>query len=72
VLFRSRIVITFAPRHASEILDFLNAKGVPNTRLGEVTKDPTLTIEATGKTFAWPVDKLRTPFEKTIPSLMSW
>jgi hypothetical protein len=41
-------------------------------RLGEVTKDPTLTIEAVGKTFAWPLEKLRTPFEKTIPSLMSW
>jgi phosphoribosylformylglycinamidine synthase II len=69
---QSRIVITFAPRHASEVLDFLKSRSVPNTRLGEVTKDPTLTIEATGKTFAWPVENLRTPFEKTIPSLMSW
>jgi phosphoribosylformylglycinamidine synthase len=69
---QSRIVITFAPRHASEILDFLKSRSVPHTRLGEVTKDPTLTIEATGKTFAWPLEKLRTPFEKTIPSLMSW
>ena len=48
------------------------SRSVPHTRLGEVTKDPTLTIEATGKTFAWPLEKLRTPFEKTIPSLMSW
>ena len=69
---QSRIVITFAPRHASEILDFLKSRSVPNTRLGEVIKAPTLTIEATGKTFAWPLEKLRTPFEKTIPSLMSW
>jgi phosphoribosylformylglycinamidine synthase len=69
---QSRIVITFAPRHASEILDFLKSRSVPHTRLGEVTKDPALTIEATRKTFAWPVEKLRTPFEKTIPSLMSW
>jgi phosphoribosylformylglycinamidine synthase len=69
---QSRIVITFAPRHASEILDFLKSRSVPSTRLGEVTIDPTLTIEATGKTFAWPLEKLRTPFESTIPSLMSW
>jgi phosphoribosylformylglycinamidine synthase len=69
---QSRIVITFAPRHASEILDLLKSRSVPHTRLGEVTKDPTLTIEATGKTFTWPLEKLRTPFEKTIPSLMSW
>jgi phosphoribosylformylglycinamidine synthase len=69
---QSRIVITFAPRHASEILDFLKSRSVPHTRLGEVTNDPTLTIEATGKTFSWPLEKLRTPFEKTIPSLMSW
>jgi phosphoribosylformylglycinamidine synthase len=68
---QSRIVITFAPRHASEILDFLKSRSFPNTRLGEVTKDPTLTIEATSKTFAWPLEKLRTPFEKSIPSLMS-
>jgi len=69
---QSRIVITFAPRHASEILDFLKSRSVPHTRLGEVTKDPTLTIEAVGKTFAWPLEKLRTPFEKTLPLLMSW
>jgi len=69
---QSRIVITFAQRHASELLDFLKSRSVPHTRLGEVTKDPTLTIEATGKTFSWPLEKLRTPFEKTIPSLMSW
>jgi phosphoribosylformylglycinamidine (FGAM) synthase-like enzyme len=69
---QSRIVITFAPRHASEILDFLKSRSVPHTRLGEVTKAPTLTIEATHKTFSWPLEKLRTPFEKTIPSLMSW
>jgi phosphoribosylformylglycinamidine (FGAM) synthase-like enzyme len=68
---QSRIVITFAP-HASEILDFLKSQSIPHTRLGEVAKDPTLTIEAAGKTFAWPLEKLRTPFEKTIPSLMSW
>jgi phosphoribosylformylglycinamidine (FGAM) synthase-like enzyme len=49
---QSRSVITFAPRHASEILDFLNSRSVPHTRLGEVTKSPTLTIETTGKTFA--------------------
>jgi hypothetical protein len=48
------------------------SRSVPHTRLGEVTKDPTLTIEATGKIFTWPLEKLRTPFEKTIPSLMSW
>ena len=69
---QSRIVITFAARHASEILDFLKSRSAPHTRLGEVTKSPTLTIETTGKTFAWPLEKLRTPFEKTIPSLMSW
>ena len=69
---QSRIVITFAPHHASEILDFLKYRSIPHTRLGEVTNDPTLTIEATSKTFAWPLEKLRTPFEKTIPSLMSW
>jgi phosphoribosylformylglycinamidine synthase len=69
---QSRIVITFAPRHASEILDFLKSRSVPHTRLGEVTKASTLTIQAAGKTFAWPLEKLRTPFEKTIPSLMSW
>jgi phosphoribosylformylglycinamidine (FGAM) synthase-like enzyme len=69
---QSRIVMTFAPRHASEILDFLKSRSIPHTRLGEVTQAPTLTIEATGKTFAWPLEKLRTPFEKTISSLMSW
>ena len=64
------VVITFAPRHASEILDFLKSRSVPHTRRGEVVKDPTLTIESTGKTFAWPLENLRTPFEKTIPLLM--
>jgi hypothetical protein len=61
-----RVVITFAP-HASEILDFLKSQSIPHTRLGEVTKDPTLTIEAAGKTFAWPVAKLRAPIRKNHP-----
>lgn len=69
---QSRIVITFAPRHASEILDFLKSRSIPHSRLGTVVAAQNLTIEATGKTFAWPLERLRTPFEKTIPSLMSW
>jgi phosphoribosylformylglycinamidine synthase len=68
---QSRIVITFAPRHASEILDFLKSRSVPHSRLGEVTADPSLSIQAVGKPFTWPLEKLRTPFEKSIPSLMS-
>ncbi len=68
---QSRIVITFAPCYASEVLDLLKFRSVPHTRLAEVTKASTLTIEAAGKTFTWPVEKLRTPFEKTIPLLMS-
>jgi hypothetical protein len=37
---QSRSVITFAPRHASEILDLLKSRSVPHTRLGEVIKAP--------------------------------
>jgi len=60
------------PRADVALFNESQSRIVPYTRLGEVTKDPTLTIEATGKTFAWPLEKLRTPLEKTIPSLMSW
>jgi phosphoribosylformylglycinamidine synthase subunit PurL len=69
---QSRIVITVTPENAAKAEDFLKSKNIPHSRLGEVVKDPTLTIEATGKIFAWPLEKLRTPFEKTIPSLMNW
>jgi phosphoribosylformylglycinamidine synthase len=69
---QSRIVITVSPENAAKAEDFLKSKSVPHQRLGEVTATQNLAIQAAGKTFTWPVEKLRTPFEKTIPSLMSW
>jgi phosphoribosylformylglycinamidine synthase len=69
---QSRIVITVSPENAAKAEDFLKSKSVPHQRLGEVTSTQNLAIQAAGKTFTWPVEKLRTPFEKTIPSLMSW
>ena len=69
---QSRIVITVSPENAAKAEDFLKSKSVPHQRLGEVVSEPNLKITATGKTFTWPVEKLRTPFESTIPSLMSW
>ncbi len=62
-----RIVITFAPHHTSEILDFLKSKSVPNTRLGEVTKDPALAIEATGKNLRLATGKTPHPIRKNHP-----
>ena len=46
---QSRIVMNFAPRHASEILDLLKSRSIPHTHLGDLLKDLTLTIEATDK-----------------------
>ena len=69
---QSRIVITVSPENAAKAEHFLKSKSVPHPRLGSVTADQKLTITAAGKPFTWPLEKLRTPFEKTIPSLMSW
>jgi phosphoribosylformylglycinamidine synthase len=69
---QSRIVITVSPENAAKAEDFLKSRKVPHSRLGTVTADPTLSIQAAGKPFTWPLEKLRTPFEKTIPSMMSW
>jgi phosphoribosylformylglycinamidine synthase len=69
---QSRIVITVSPENAAKAEDFLKSKSVPHQRLGEVTATQNLAIQAAGQTFTWPVEKLRTPFEKTIPALMSW
>ena len=69
---QSRIVISVSPENAAKAEDFLKSRKVPYSRLGTVTADPSLSIQAAGKPFTWPLEKLRTPFEKTIPSLMSW
>jgi hypothetical protein len=61
-----------SPENAAATEDFLKSKSVPHQRLGEVTTTQNLAIQAAGKLFTWPVEKLRTPFESTIPSLMSW
>ena len=68
---QSRIVITITPENAAKAEDFLKSKNISHSRLGTVVADQTLTIQTTGKPYAWPLEKLRTPFEKTIPSLMS-
>ena len=69
---QSRIVITVTPENAPQAEEFLKSKSIPHSRLGTVVADPALTIQAAGKPYVWPLEKLRTPFEKTIPSLMSW
>ena len=69
---QSRIVITFAPRHASEILDFLKSRSAPQSRPGTVTADQTLKITAANTPCEWPLENLRTAHEGIIPSLMAW
>ena len=69
---QSRIVITVTPKNAAQAEEFLKSKSIPHSRLGTVVADQELTIQAAGKPYVWPLEKLRTPFEKTIPSLMSW
>ncbi|MEN9469572.1 MAG: hypothetical protein RL630_1305 [Verrucomicrobiota bacterium] len=69
---QSRIVITVSPENAAKAEDFLKSKSVPHQRLGEVTNTQNLAIQAAGRPYSWPLETLRTPFESTIPSLMSW
>ena len=69
---QSRIVITFSPENSAKAEDFLKDKSIPHSRLGTVVADQKLTITAAGKPFAWPLEKLRTAHEGTIPILMAW
>jgi phosphoribosylformylglycinamidine synthase subunit PurL len=69
---QSRIVISVSPENATKAEDFLKSKNIPHSRLGTVVADQTLTIQAAGKPFIWPLETLRTAHEATIPSLMSW
>jgi thiamine monophosphate kinase len=67
-----RIVITVTPENAAQAEEFLKSKNIPHSRLGTVVADQRLTIQATGKPFAWPLENLRNPHEGVIPSLMTW
>ena len=69
---QSRIVITVSLENAVRAEEFLKSKSIPHSRVGTVVSDQTLTIQAAGKPYAWPLETLRAAHEGTIPSLMSW
>jgi len=67
---QSRIVLSVKSGDAAGVLAHLEKRGVPASRLGEVTGGSNLEVTTAGKSFSWPLAQLHEKWDATIPTLM--
>ncbi len=67
---QSRILISIDPANATAVLEFLQGRKVPASRIGSVTGGKDLEISTAGKSFAWPLGELRESWGSTMSGLM--
>jgi len=67
---QSRAVISVRPENEAAVLACLASSGVAFAKIGSVTKNPVLRIEAAGGMWQWDCAALREVYENAIPNLM--
>jgi phosphoribosylformylglycinamidine synthase len=67
---QSRAVISVRRENEAAVLACLASSGVAFAKIGSVTKNPVLRIEAAGGMWQWDCAALREVYENAIPNLM--
>ncbi len=66
---QSRIVVSVAPQHSSEVLTRLSKAGVPASHIG-IVRGSKLEIETRRTTYSWPIDALHDTWHGSIGKIM--
>ena len=67
---QSRIIISVKSADADDVITQLQKRGVPGTIIGSVVGENSLSIEAVGHTFTWPLATLESTWKESIELLM--